>query len=36
MNNLTFKADRVFGLPKIEPGVSAKQKKYSAKEEINK
>ena len=36
MNSLTLKADRVFGLPKIEPGVSAKPKKYSDTEENKK
>ena len=36
MNTLTFKADRRFGLPKIEPGAIAKSKKYPAKEEMKK
>ena len=33
MNMLTSKADRRFGLPKIEPGVSAKSKRYPEKNE---
>ncbi len=36
MNTLTYKADRRFGLPKIEPGICAKSKKYPTKEETNK
>lgn len=36
MNELTFRADRRFNLPKIEPGVAAKSKKYPTKEEPKK
>lgn len=30
LNTLTFKADRCFGIPKIEPGACAKRKRHSA------
>ncbi len=36
LNMLTFKADRRFGLPQIEPGVTAKSKRYPEKNDWKK